>query len=71
MTQMIWYEVWTDEGVTPPYVLLLIAADSGSRFDVYDPAEKRATFTASTYDEAKIWLLEDEYTKVEGRMTLG
>ena len=67
MSGLFWYEVWVDEGLTPPYVLLLLAR-SNEKFEIYDPIEKRTAFVAQTYEAAKEWLLEDEYTSVDGRM---
>jgi len=70
MNELSWYEVWADEGINPPYVLVLLADHGNSRFEIYDPTDKRIVFTASTYDGAKEWLLEDEYTRVDGRMVV-
>jgi hypothetical protein len=53
-------EVWIDPMLSPPYILLLL----------YDPAENyKVVFSSATYDEAQIWLLEDEYEPVEGRLS--
>ncbi len=62
-----WYEVWADDGLDLPYVLVLIPRHEG-KFEVFDPQERRVAFKAASYDEAKLWLLADEYTRVEGRM---
>lgn len=66
-----WYEVWTDEATDIPYVLLLLH-DPG-RPDcmvIVDPKEgDKVVFTASTYEEAKLWLLEDEFTLADGRIS--
>jgi len=63
-----WYEVWTDEGIDIPYVLILIAKDD-EIFQVCDPKEdNNICFQSKNYEDAKLWLLEDEYTLVEGRM---
>ena len=69
MSELTWYEVWVDEGLAPPYVLLLLA-QSNEKFEIYDPTEKQIAFVASTYEAAKEWLLEDEYTRVDGRMMI-
>lgn len=68
MNELLWYEVWTDEGVSPPYVLLLLCREAGAAFEIYDPVERRIAERAMTYEAAKNWLLEDEYTQVRGRM---
>jgi hypothetical protein len=62
-------EVWIDLLLSPPYVLLLLGDSTGS-CSVYDPAESyKIVFSSATYDEAQIWLLEDEYEPVEGRLS--
>jgi hypothetical protein len=68
-----WYEVWADEGHDVPYVLLLRPARA--EFEIRDPAEKnRIVFESPRYDDAKMWLLEDEFVlgraKGNGRLTL-
>jgi hypothetical protein len=63
-----WYEVWVDEGLTSPYVLLVLP-DTGNKVVVFDPKENRIAYQASRYEDAKLWLQEDEYRRVEGRMT--
>ena len=62
-----WFEVWADDGLSPPYVLLVFPSGDG-RIVVFDPKESKAIHTAADYESAKLWLLEDEYTRVEGRM---
>jgi hypothetical protein len=62
-------EVWIDPMLSPPYILLLLGDPAGS-CRVYDPAENyKVVFSSATYDEAQIWLLEDEYEPVEGRLS--
>jgi hypothetical protein len=52
-----------------PYVLLVIANVAEKTFSVVDPKEQyKVIFKASDYDAVKMWLLEDEYTRVDGRM---
>jgi hypothetical protein len=63
-----WYEVWADEGHDVPYVLLLRPAAGG--YEILDPAEgNRRAFQAGEYEEARMWLLEDEFVRV-GRKEL-
>jgi glyoxylate utilization-related uncharacterized protein len=66
MITPLWYEVWVDEGILPPYLLLLIFSEG--KYSVYDPVVKSVVFASDSYESARVWLLEDEYTKVEGRM---
>jgi hypothetical protein len=65
-----WYEVWVDESTDVPYALFVFpdTARIGG-IVIIDPKEgDKVVYVASTYEEAKLWLLEDEYTRVEGRM---
>jgi hypothetical protein len=58
-----WYEVWADEGHDVPYLLLMRPCESG--FEILDPKEANGkVFEATTYDEARLWLLEDEFSRV-------
>ncbi|AFY90533.1 MAG: hypothetical protein CLLPBCKN_007804 [Chroococcidiopsis cubana SAG 39.79] len=62
-------EVWIDPMLSPPYILVLLG-DSAGNCRVYDPAENyKVVFSSATYEEAQIWLLEDEYESVEGRLS--
>ncbi len=61
-------EVWIDPMLTPPYVLLLLA-DATGKCQIYDPAKGyQVIFTSENYEAAKLWLLEDEYEPLEGRL---
>jgi hypothetical protein len=60
-------ETWIDPTSEIPYVLLLIADEAGE-YKVYDPKEGYAViFSSSSYDDAKNFLMEDEYEQVKGR----
>ncbi len=62
-------EVWIDPLQSPPYVLLLLGDKSGGCY-VIDPAEQYKLINHfGTYDEAQLWLLEDEYEPLEGRLS--
>jgi hypothetical protein len=65
-----WYEVWADETHDIPYILILCPSKNESgKFCIVDPKEdNRVVDTLSDYDSAKLWLLEDEFTLVKGRM---
>lgn len=61
-------ELWVDLTASPPYVLLLLCNSAGN-CSIYDPAQSYQTvFTSTTYQDAKLWLLEDEYERVEGQL---
>ncbi len=61
-------ELWIDPTASPPYVLVLLC-DEHENCSIYDPAQNyQAVFTGSSYQDAKLWLLEDEYERVEGQL---
>jgi hypothetical protein len=61
-------ELWIDPTASPPYVLILLG-DSSGKSCIYDPTQNyQVVFSSDTYEEAKFWLLEDEYERVEGRL---
>jgi len=63
-----WYEIWVDEGLSVPYVLLLRPTERA--FEILDPAQgNKKAFEAQSYEDARMWLLEDEYVLV-GRKEL-
>lgn len=62
-------ELWIDPTASPPYVLILLS-DTDSRICIYDPTQNyQIVFSSGNYEQAKLWLLEDEYQRVEGRLT--
>jgi len=62
-------EVWIDAMLSPPYLLLLLG-DSEGNCRIYDPAQGyKIVFSGNSYEEAKLWLLEDEYEPIEGRLS--
>ena len=57
-----------DPTAVPPYVLILLGDNEGNCC-VYDAAEGyKMVFASSSYEEAKLWLMEDEYERIEGRL---
>lgn len=61
-------ELWVDPTAGPPYVLIMVG-DSDGNCCVYDPNQSyKIVFSSYSYEQAKLWLLEDEYERVEGRM---
>jgi hypothetical protein len=65
-----WYEIWVDESTEIPYVLFLRPnQDNPKEILIIDPKENnKAIKKMPNYESAKLWLQEDEYTLVEGRM---
>lgn len=62
------YEVWADD-TYPPYVLLLLREESAlPTYKIINPAKNnKVEFVSDNYQEVTYWLLEDEYSRVEGR----
>ncbi len=61
-------EIWVDPTASPPYVLMLFSGGSGG-YHIIDPAEAYTViFSNQSYEETRLWLLEDEYERVEGRL---
>ncbi|QFS43939.1 hypothetical protein GXM_01412 [Nostoc sphaeroides CCNUC1] len=54
--------------LSPSYILLLLC-NSEDNCQVYDPAQNyKIVFSSNDYNAAKLWLLEDEYQPIEGRL---
>ena len=63
-------EIWVDPTSVPPYVLMLLGDDKNN-FCIFDPTEDyKIVFACYSYEEARFWLLEDEYERVEGRLNV-
>jgi hypothetical protein len=68
MTTETWYEVWADEGHSIPCLLLLRPIEGG--YEVLDPGQgNRPLFKSEKYEDARLWLLEDEFVII-GRKEL-
>lgn len=67
-----WFEVWSDHTGSRPYLLIVTHDDADpSRILVIDPREEYKTVHHDNdYNAVKMWLLEDEYTRVDGRMEM-
>jgi hypothetical protein len=62
-------EVWIDPMQSPPYLLMLLGDESGF-CKILDPAEQyKLVKEYDSYDQAQLWLLEDEYEPLEGRLS--
>ena len=70
MKEYAWYEVWADDTARAPYILILLFHEEKHSFDIYGPGEKTVRHTCGAYQDAMFWLTADEYTKVDGRMTI-
>lgn len=72
MNSINWYEIWCDEGLNPPYTLIVANyTDNSELISIIDPCENnKVIFSSSEYAEVKDFLLEDEYTMIKGRMSI-
>ena len=62
-------EVWVNPMQSPPYLLMLLGDDSG-HCQIFDPAEQyKLIKRCESYHQAQLWLLEDEYEPLEGRLS--
>jgi hypothetical protein len=72
MKKMNWYEVWADDGLGIPYLLLVQFDANTNLYSVVDPsAGNKIVFESNEYETVRDWLLEDEYQSVNGRMASG
>ena len=64
-------EVWIDPMQSPPYLLMLMGDRIGV-CHVCDPVENyKVVLTSQSYEEAQLWLLEDEFEPINGRLSFG
>ncbi len=62
-------EVWVDPMQSPPYLLMVLGNESGG-CHILDPADRyKLVKSCESYDQAQLWLLEDEYEPLEGRLS--
>lgn len=67
-----WYEIWVDESLEIPYILLVCPSKTNSsEISIIDPKENNKVIeNMPNYEMATQWLCEDEYTLVDGRMKI-
>lgn len=64
-----WCEFWVDMGLEVPYVLILLS--NGERLRIIDPNDgQRCIYESTDYEDAKLWLLEDEYERIGDRVAV-
>lgn len=66
-----WFEVWFDQGedLLPNWLLVVIPDQANPGLVmIYDPFEKRIIHSGQNYEDTRIWLAEDEFELVGGRM---
>ncbi len=70
-TEWEFAEIWADTLISPPYILMLVKEKSG-RFCIHNPAQNyKVIFSSDNYEAAKMWLLEDEYERLNSRILQG
>ncbi len=61
-------ELWVDAIVFPLRILMLVEEQNSKCF-IYDlSANYKLLFLSASYDRAHLWLGEDEYERVDGRL---
>ena len=67
-----WFEVWFVEGedVAPTYLLIVTPDKNRPGYVVVvDPQEKyKVVHQGEKYDDTRLWLREDEFSLVDGRV---
>ena len=66
-----WFEVWYVSGVDLKPAYLVVVAPStqaNHRFTVTDINKNEDIFTAASYEEVRDWLVEDDFSLVDGRV---
>ncbi|MDQ2098669.1 MAG: hypothetical protein QQW96_13600 [Tychonema bourrellyi B0820] len=67
-TEWEFAEIWADTLISPPYILMLVKEKSG-KFSIHNPAQNyQVIFSSNNYEDAKMWLLEDEYERLNSRI---
>jgi hypothetical protein len=67
-TEWEFAEIWADTLISPPYILMLVKGKSGT-FCIHNPAQNyKIIFSSDNYEAAKMWLLEDEYERLNSRI---
>jgi len=67
-TEWEFAEIWVDTLISPPYILMLVKEQSG-KFSIHNPAQNyKIIFASDNYEAAKMWLLEDEYERLNSRI---
>ena len=67
-----WIEVWIESLTDDEYNVLLLKARPDGLFELVDPHENNNLIkTFQVYDDARYWLVEEEFDLVEGRWIPG
>ncbi len=65
----VFIETWVDATSRIPYVLMVVADETGS-YKIYDPKENyKIIFESNRYEDIEEFLLEDEYDLIGKRLS--
>jgi hypothetical protein len=61
-------ELWVDPVLFPPKILMLLGNQDGT-CHIFNPSSNyKLVVSYSNYQEAKEWLIEDEYERFQGKL---
>ncbi|MTJ51059.1 hypothetical protein [Dolichospermum sp. UHCC 0259] len=67
-TEWEFAEIWVDTPIFPSYILMIVKEQSG-KLSIHNPAQNyKIIFASDNYEAAKMWLLEDEYERLNNRI---
>ena len=67
-TEWEFAEIWVDPLISLPYILMLVKEFLGN-FCIHNQAQNyKVIFSSDNYEAAKMWLLEDEYERLNSRI---
>ncbi|WP_373536484.1 hypothetical protein [Microcoleus sp.] len=67
-TEWEFAEIWADTLISPPDILMFVKEVS-RKFCIHDSAQNyKVIFSSDNYEAAKMWLLEDEYERLNSRI---
>lgn len=61
-----WFEVWASASTSPPRLLLVESGENG--VGVLDPREQHRAVFSGTYEAMTVWMNENAFTLVDGRI---
>lgn len=65
-TKSKWLEVWFHDD-DPPYFLRVGPSDGAGRVAIFDIREDSLAYMANDYEDACLWLRDEEFEMVKGR----
>ena len=65
-TKSKWFEVWFHDD-DPPFFLRVGPSDGAGRVAIFDIRENTLAYIANDYEDACLWLRDEEFEMVRGR----